>query len=173
MTRTECGREHTLDDVVLRCDKTSANHKHCSGWSAASAQHVDWPNPDWEPPKAQESPQAESKVRKLAAKMNGRHAGAEGAERAAQSWTPAERLLVEAAITCVAEKHGEFTTDQVWAELGDRVPMNSGMSAMLKAAARKGLIESTDRYADSARERSDHDQGRRLRVWKSHCTVFR
>lgn len=167
MTRTECGREHVLDGETLRCDKTSANHKHCSGWSATRMGHVDWPNSNWEPPKAQESPQAESRVRGLAAKMNGRHAGAEGAERAAQSWTPTERLLVESAVAHVAEKHAEFTTDEVWAELGDRVPKSAGMAAMLKAAVRKGLIEPTDRYADSSRERADHDQGRRLRVWKS------
>lgn len=167
MTRAECGREHVLDGDVLRCDKTGASHKHCSGWSSALGQHVDWPNPGWEPPKARQSPKAESRVRELAEKMNGRHAGAEGSERAARSWTPTQRLLVEAAIAETAERHAEFTTDQIWAALGDRVPMTSGMAAMLQAARKKGLVEPTDRYADSARERADHDQGRRLRVWKS------
>lgn len=160
---TECGK--TGDGA--RCDKPRGNHKMCSGWSDARHGHVDWPNPDWEPPKAKEPVRAASRVRALADKMNGRHAGAEGAERAAQSWTPAERLLVESAISETAERHAEFTTDEVWACLGDRVRMTAGMAAMLKAAARKGLIEPTDRYADSARERADHDQGRRLRVWKS------
>jgi hypothetical protein len=171
--KTECGR--TLDEAgeILRCDKPEGNHKLCSGWSAALMQHVDWPNPAYEPPKAQESPAAESKVRALAAKMNSREAAREGAERAAQSWTPAERMLVESAITEVAEKHSEFTTDQVWAALGDRVPMTSGMAALLRVAQKKGQIEATDRYADSARERADHDHGRRLRVWKSRMTMFR
>jgi hypothetical protein len=167
MTASECGQTSERDGETLRCDKTRPNHKSCSGWSAVRSQHVDWPNPSYEPPKVVESPVAVSKVRALAAKMNSRQAGAEGAERAAQSWTPVQRLLVESAITEVAEQHAEFTTDQVWSVLGDRVPMTSGMSAMCKAAARKGLIEATDRYADSERERADHDQGRRLRVWKS------
>jgi len=167
MMTSECGQAWELEGVTLRCDKTRPNHKSCSGWSAMRGQHVDWPNPSYEPPKAVESPVAVSKVRALAAKMNSRQAGAEGAERAAQSWTAAQRLLVESAITEVAERHAEFTADQVWSVLGDRVPMTSGMAAMFKAAARAGLIEATDRYADSERERGDHDQGRRLRVWKS------
>ncbi len=151
-TRTECGVATVLDGETVRCDKTATNHRHHSGWSWREHGHVDWLNDAYEPPKTQESPVAESKVRTLARRMNSRQAAAEGAEQAAQAWTPVQQLVVESAITEVAEAHGEFTTDQVWAVLGDRVPMTSGLSAMLKAAQRKGLIEATERFRCAGKE---------------------
>jgi hypothetical protein len=96
--------------------------------------------------------------------------GMAGSERAAKSWTPTEQRLVEVAITEAAEKHGEFTTDAVWAILGDTVPKTAGMAAMLKRVESRGFISKTDKHADSTRERGDHDAGRRLTVWKSRMS---
>lgn len=158
----ECRNPQPDGDAV--CDKTAPNHHSCSGWSERAGGYVDWKNPGWTPtaPK-RDLKSAESGLRAMAAKLG----GMEGSERAAKSWSPAEQLVVEAAITEAAEHHAEFTTDAVWALLGERVPKTAGMAAMLKRAEGKGFIAKTDRYADSTRERGDHDAGRRLVVWRS------
>lgn len=159
---TECRNPHPDGEAV--CDKTAPNHHSCSGWSDRAGGFVDWPNPGWTPPAVKtDLKSAESGLRAMAAKLG----GAQGSERAAKSWTPAEQLLVEAAITEAAEHNAEFTTDAVWAILGDRVRKTAGMAAMLKRAEGKGFIAKTDRYADSTRERDDHDAGRRLVIWTS------
>lgn len=159
---TECRNPQPEGDAV--CDKTAPNHHSCSGWSNRVGGYVDWFNPSWTPPATKSDlKSAESGLRAMAAKLG----GAEGSERAAKTWTPAEQLVVESAITEAAERHAEFTTDAVWAVLGDRVPKTAGMAAMLRRAEGKGFIAKTDRYADSTRERDDHDAGRRLVVWKS------
>lgn len=162
---TECRNPQPDGDAV--CDKTVPNHHHCSGWSDRAGGFVDWFNPHWTPPATKaDVKSAESDLRAMAAKVG----GMAGSERAAKSWTPAEQLLVESAITEAAEKHGEFTTDAVWAILGDTVPKTAGMAAMLKRAEAKGFISKTDKTADSTRDRSDHDAGRRLVVWKSRMS---
>ena len=159
---SECRNPEPEGDAV--CDKTAPNHHHCSGWSDRAGGFVDWPNPAWTPSAVKaDLKSAKNGLKAMAAKLG----GAEGSERAAKSWTPAEQLLVEAAITEAAEQHGEFTTDAVWAILGDTVPKTAGMAAILKRAEGKGFIAKTDQYADSTRERGDHDAGRRLVVWKS------
>lgn len=164
--RTECRNAQPDGDAV--CDKTAPNHHSCSGWSDRTGGHVDWENPSWIPVAvvSGDVKSAERGLRAMAAKLG----GVEGSERAAKSWSPAEQLLVEAAITEAAEQHGEFTTDAVWAVLGDTVPKTAGMAAMLKRAESKGFISKTDKTADSTRERSDHDAGRRLVVWRSRMS---
>ena len=165
---TECRNRHDNGTEVLLCDKPSGNHRMCSGWSDRAGGHVDWENPAYTPPKvAQDAPKASSRLQDMANRINGAQAGREGSERAAASWTPAQRQMVESAITEVATRQDEFTTDDLWGVLGQTVPKTAGMAAMLRKATSKGFIEPTDRYADSARERDDHDQGRRLRVWRS------
>jgi hypothetical protein len=169
---TECHNAHDDEGTSIPCDKTRENHRTCSGWSDREGGFIDWPNPSWEPPKTTEKASAAQTVRRLASKFTGAEAGVEGSERASASWTPTQRMLVEAAITQVAESCAEFTTDQIWGALGDRVPKTAGMAAMLRKASAKGLIEATDKYADSRRaDRDDHDQGRRLRVWRSRMSV--
>lgn len=165
---SECRNRHDDGGQVLFCDKPSGNHMHCSGWSDRAGGFVDWPNPGYTPPKVvQDAPAATSRLQAMANRVNGAQAGKEGSERAADSWTPAQQLTVESVITEVATRQSEFTTDDLWAALGTMVPKTAGMAAMLRRATSKGLIEATDRYADSTRERADHDQGRRLRVWRS------
>lgn len=163
----ECRNQEVVDGELVVCDKITRNHRHCSGWSDRHGGYVDWQNPSWTPPKTADKETAKSRVHELARKVPGPQAAAQGSERAAQSWTPTERLLVESAITLVAEQCDEFTTDQIWIALGDQVPKTAGMAAMLKRASAAGFIEATEKYADSQRERDDHDHGRRLRVWRS------
>lgn len=163
MTSSECRNRHPEEQGVV-CDKTATNHRNCSGWSDRAGGFVDWLNPSWTPSAAKtDLKSAEGGLRAMAAKLG----GMAGSERAAKSWTPAEQLMVEAAITEAAEKNGEFTTDAVWAILGDRVAKTAGMAAMLKRAEGKGFISKTDKTSDSTRERDDHDAGRRLVVWRS------
>jgi hypothetical protein len=163
MAASECGNRHP-EKPATTCDKAASNHRFCTGWCDQTGGFVDWPNPGWTPAAAKtDLKSAESGLRAMAAKLG----GAEGSERAAKSWSDAEQLVVEAAITEAAEKHSEFTADAVWAVLGDRVKKTAGMAAMLKRVERKGFISKTDKTADSTRERGDHDAGRRLTVWKS------
>lgn len=165
---SECRNQHVLGGEVLICDKPSGNHRYCSGWSHLAGGHFDWDNPAYTAPKvAQDAPKASSRLQAMANRVNGAQAGAEGSERAARSWTPAQRQMVESAITEVAARQDEFTTDDLWDVLGQAVPKTAGMAAMLKQATARSYIEPTDRYADSTRDRADHDQGRRLRVWRS------
>jgi hypothetical protein len=163
---SECRNAQPDGDAV--CNKTAPNHHSCSGWSDRAGGYVDWKNPGWTPVATAQSDLkgAERGLRAMAAKLG----GMAGSERAAKSWSPAEQLLVEAAITEAAERNGEFTTDAVWAILGDTVPKTAGMAAMLKRAEGKGFISKTDKTTDSTRERGDHDAGRRLVVWRSRMS---
>lgn len=161
----ECGNRHPGRAAVV-CSK-SRSHKFCSGYDSLVGDFVDWENPTWTPPKTAASTDgAKTTLKAMAARVDA-ETGLEGSERAAGSWTPAQRLLVEAAITEVIEHRAEFTTDHVWAVLGPDFPKTSGMAAMLTKASKKGLISATERYADSQRaDRTDHDNGRRLRIWR-------
>jgi hypothetical protein len=165
---SECRNRHDDGGEILFCDKPPGNHMNCSGWSDRLSGFKDWPNPAYTAPKvAQDAPAASSRLQTMANRVNGAQAGKEGSERAAASWTPAQRKMVESAITEVAARQDEFTTDDLWGVLGQTVPKTAGMAAMLRQATSRGFIEPTDRHADSQRERTDHDQGRRLRVWRS------
>jgi hypothetical protein len=165
---SECRNRHDDGGEILFCDKSSGNHRRCSGWSDRAGGHVDWDNPVYTAPKTtQDAPAASSRLQAMANRVNGAQAGKEGSERAAANWTPAQRQMVESAITEVATRQDEFTTDDLWTVLGQTVPKTAGMAAILRQATSRGFIEPTDRYADSTRDRADHDQGRRLRVWRS------
>jgi hypothetical protein len=165
---SECRNRHVDHGAQCQCDKTTPNHKLCSGWSDHAGGFIDWENPSYEQPVTTDKASAKETLRNLAEKVSGHDAAREGSEKAAKGWSTAQRLLVESAITQAAQENAEFTTDQVWAILGDRVPKTAGMAAMLSAAAKNGFISLTERYADSQRaDRADHDQGRRLRVWRS------
>lgn len=163
---SECGNRHPVRASVF-CSKVTRSHKFCSGYDMAVGDFVDWENPSWTPPKTSASADgAKDTLKAMAARVDA-ETGLEGSERAAGSWTPAQRLLVEAAITEVIEHRAEFTADDVWAVLGPDFPKTAGMAAMLTKASKKNLITATDRYADSRRtDRADHDNGRRLRIWR-------
>lgn len=145
-------------------------HAECSGWHDQVDDYIDWINYAYEDPKMTTEQNAAAVVRTAAAKVTGHQAAVEGSERAMKSWTKTEQLLVRTAIIALAEERDLFTADDVWALLGKQVPKTAGLAAMFRQAKVDGYISPTDQYADSARsDRSDHDQGRRLRVWRSAC----
>lgn len=166
-SRAEHGLVREVGGENCRCSKSTPNHASCTGWSARAEEFVDWPNPEYTAPKTVTSGSPKTSLTAMANRING--AGKDEADEGKSSWTNAQRMLVQSAITQVAEARDEFTTDDVWAVLGKSVPKTPGMAAMLAKASRQGFIEATERYADSRRsDRADHDAGRRLRVWRSH-----
>jgi hypothetical protein len=93
--------------------------------------------------------------------------GMAASERAARArWTPEQLDQVNAAIEAAARRHPSFTSDDVWAELGDGFPVTKGLASLLTAAKRRGVIASTGEVRMSSRG-GDHDHGQRLVVWRS------
>lgn len=159
------------------CDNSAANHAECSGWDPAAEGYIDWPNPDYTASKAVKGKPTE-RLRAMAARtapaprageLTGFPAGVEGSERAATRWTDEQVALVDQAICAVALRHrrgGEFTSDEIWAELNGAVPVTKGLTARLMRAQRQGLIDTTGKFAISERG-GHHDHGQRLSIWYS------
>jgi hypothetical protein len=87
-------------------------------------------------------------------------------EHADEKW----KRVTDAAILAVARRCREFTTDQVWEELGD-IPVNAqthrrcAIGPRMKRVARElGYMENTGRVQRSKQEGSN---GNLLVVWKS------
>jgi hypothetical protein len=162
MITIRCGNT-APDDRLVVCDRPKGMHRLCSGFSEELDSYIDWANPAYEDAKVGSKGAADAVVRAAASRVT----GVEGAELAAGRWSEVERVLVLDAIRKLAEERESFTADDVWAELGDTVPMTSGLAAMFRRAVGQGIIEPTERYADSSRTgRADNDSGRRLRVWR-------
>lgn len=81
---------------------------------------------------------------------------------------PGWKQRAQEAISRVALRKDEFTTDDVWALLDERgieAPHEPrAMGAITRWASSKGIIRATDRYAMSARPEC---HGRPIRVWQS------
>lgn len=93
--------------------------------------------------------------------------GEEGSARAAARWTDEEAAQVDAAIRAVATALLEFTTADVWAELGPGFPITKGIAAKMLAAARAGLIVNTGRTTYNDSPDRAHAHGQRLAVWRA------
>lgn len=93
-------------------------------------------------------------------------AGDEGIASATRKWTTIEILEVDRAIEAVASRLDEFTTDDVWPELGSDFPVTKGIGGRLKAAVGRGIIRPTGRVRFSQRT-GEHGHGQRLAVWES------
>lgn len=108
--------------------------------------------------------------------------GEEGAARAARRWTVEEAARVDEAIRTVArDAHllgsrtadlsgSEFTTADVWAELGPDFPITKGIASKMTAAARAGIIRNTGRVIFNDHPRHAHAHGQRLAVWQATDT---
>jgi hypothetical protein len=81
---------------------------------------------------------------------------------------PAWKLHCEAAIRWLAKTRPEFTTDDVWEMMHQRLnPMPReprAIGAMMTNAAKAGVIAPTDRYTPSARPECHR---RPVKIWKS------
>lgn len=93
--------------------------------------------------------------------------GLEGTTRAARRWTLAEAAQVDDAIRTVAARGEDFTTADVWAELGAGFPVTKGIAAKMLAAQRAGVIVNTGRVTFNDHPRHDHAHGQRLALWKA------
>lgn len=77
----------------------------------------------------------------------------EAIARVERNMDPEWAELVNLAIRMVMSRQREFTTDDVWEELGDVEPPHErrAMGAAMLRLARQGLIQATDRTRPSAR----------------------
>lgn len=106
--------------------------------------------------------------------------GMEGSARAAAKWTPEEVAKVDQAIADVAAQAAhdartrhvgdglaEFTTADVWRELGEGFPVTKGIAGRMVAAKGAGLIESTGRTTYPPADAPGPNNGQRLTVWRA------
>lgn len=119
--------------------------------------------------------------------------GLEGSARAAAKWTDEEVAQVDAAIARIARHRWsearrrlapshverlaehqhisdrliEFTTADVWAELGEGFPVTKGIAGRMIAAKGAGLIVSTGRTTYPPKDAPGPNAGQRLTVWRA------
>lgn len=104
----------------------------------------------------------------------------EGIARAAAKWTAEESARVDEAIAHVAaqarhdartRKVGdgleEFTTADVWRELGEGFPITKGIAGRMLAAKGAGIIANTGRTVIAPRDATGPNHGQRLTVWRA------
>lgn len=114
----------------------------------------------------------------------------EGIARAAARWTDEETAAVDTAIRTVATRKasarvdaagcqrvepytdaviriGEFTTADVWAELGTGFPVTKGIAGRMASAVSAGIIVSTGRTVIAPRDATGPNHGQRLTVWRA------
>jgi hypothetical protein len=75
-------------------------------------------------------------------------------------------VAAQAAVAVLAMTHDEFTTDDMWAALRevDGTHEPRAMGAVMRAAARRGLIVKTDRVVNSRRAEC---HARPVAIWRS------
>lgn len=104
----------------------------------------------------------------------------DGIARAAAKWTDDEVRRVDKAIADVAAQAAhdartrhvgdglaEFTTADVWAELGDGFPVTKGIAGRMLAAKATGLIANTGRTVIAPKDATGPNHGQRLTVWRA------
>jgi hypothetical protein len=169
-----CGQAHP-GDPAIRCELRPGNHPECTGFNRTIADFVDWVNPGYVAKPSKAGRQAtQEKLAAVARQVapvttSGFTKGVQGSTRAAERWSEAQKVQVDLAIRAVAERHrrgGEFTTDDVWAQLAGAVPVTKGMTARLMVAVNHRIIDTTGKTVVSRRG-GNHDHGQRLSVWYS------
>lgn len=168
-----CGSRYELDPT-MRCESTTLNHVVCHAFDPGEWAYVHWDCPTYEPP-----PESETKAsgREKAHKMAERaerpttmleavRQAARGPNGSSKRWTPEERAQVAETIIRLAYSQQALTADDIWAACPEVAP-GPGIHALLTRAVQEKILTKGD-FADSQRDdRSDHDRGRRLRVWRS------
>jgi hypothetical protein len=101
----------------------------------------------------------------------------DGIARAAAKWTDDEVAQVDAAIAAIAARRRatghplnnsfEFTTADVWQELGDSFPVTKGIAGRMLAAKGAGLIANTGRTIIAPKDATGPNHGQRLTVWRA------
>jgi hypothetical protein len=180
-----CGQLHP-DNSGVACQNLEGNHRLCTGYDSAAEDFVDWGNPAYEPPKNRGRKAAQQHLETVAARvapdirvatasasasaaveeLTGFAKGVQESARAAGRWDDTQKDLVMQAIIAVAKRENEFTSDAIWAELAGAVPVTKGLTAMLRLANRRGVLDSTGKTTISERG-GEHDHGQRLTVWYS------
>lgn len=160
----------------MRCEQPAGNHPEHFAFDRDIWAYESWGNADYvDPTSTKPRPRAErhAELNEMVARVRERDresgyaaALAESSRSAEARWGVAERTAVIEAIRRVALAHPTFTTDDVWRELADRVPVTKGMTAMLAEARRRGWIVSTGETVISRRG-GEHDHAQRLTVWRS------
>lgn len=167
-----CG-SYQQQDGRLRCENDSGNHAVCVAFDDVQFVHIHWDCPTYEPPPPSESrASGREKARGIAARtqpaetlMSSVRAAAKGSEQATARWTPDEKSQIAETIMRLAYSQSALTADDIWAACPEVAP-GPGIHALLTTAVRERLLAKGD-FADSQRDRADHDHGRRLRVWRS------
>jgi hypothetical protein len=176
-----CGQHHPSSPQVI-CENPSENHKLCTGYSSVDDEFLDWENPEYKVPQTRSRKGAQQHLEDVATRVasdyrvasspplnpdsEGIAMGFSESERTANRWSEDQKQLVLNAIIAVAKENEEFTTDLVWQYLNGAVPVTKGMTAMLRSASRKGILDSTGKTEVSSRG-GEHDHGQRLTIWYS------
>jgi hypothetical protein len=167
-----CGSHHPTDGR-WRCENTALNHALCTAFDDSQFVHIHWECPSYEPPPPSESKASgREKTRSIASRtrpaetlMSSIRATARGSEQATARWTEDEKAQIIETIIRLAYSRPAMTADDIWAACPEVAP-GPGIHALLTRAVREKIVAKGD-FADSQRERTDHDAGRRLRVWRS------
>ena len=83
------------------------------------------------------------------------------------AWTDAEARANRARVLAGGLAHREFTTADVWAELGPGFPVTKGIAGRMLAAKGAGLIENTGRTTYPPKDAPGPNNGQRLTVWRA------
>jgi hypothetical protein len=167
-----CG-SYSPSNEQLRCENEAPNHVVCSSFDAEQFVHVHWDCPTYEPPPPSETKAGgREKARAIASRtrpaetlMASVRAAARGSDQATARWTPEEKAQISETIVRLAHSQTALTADDIWNACPEVAP-GPGIHALLTTAVRDRILTKGD-FADSHRDRADHDRGRRLRVWRS------
>lgn len=157
----------------LACERAPGNHPRCRAFDDDADRFVHWDNPDYRAPKTVDRATGKEKIRAAAAATgpDPRVGDQDPAPAPPEGrWSDEERELVRQALRRVCERHaggGEFTSDEVWAELGATVRKGPGLTSVINQARHDGWLDSTGKKGRSQRARDDHDEGRELTLWYS------
>ena len=168
-----CGSRYEADPTI-RCENSAPNHVVCHAFDPGQWAYLHWDCPTYEPgPESETKTGGREKARRIAERserpttlLEAVRQAARGSNGSSRRWTDEERSQVTETIIRLAYSRKALTADDIWAACPEVAP-GPGIHALLTRAVQEKLLAKGD-FADSQRnDRSDHDRGRRLRVWRS------